>query len=351
MKLGKFEQLENQLRSGLAPFYILSGDEPLQIEEGCDLIRARVRESGFAERSIYHVDNGFDWSEVVGAASNLSLFAKRRIIELRIREGRFGDGKKVLPACAERPPADTIFLIITARIDNRTSKTKWFTAIEQAGIWVPIWPVEHQQLPDWITRRCQRAGLKAEPDAVTLLAERVEGNLLAAAQEIEKLRLLATDSIVTVDHIRKIVSDSARYNVFGLVDAAMSGNARRAVRTFNGLLSEGAELPVLLWALARELRLLSHLSRKVNQGVGLEMAMGQIARSHKAMPFMLEKRKALYQGCIRKHSERKLRAMLERASTIDEALKTGSKTCNPEDELLDLVLSLSGLEILTQGHF
>ncbi len=347
MKLGKPEQLENQLKSGLATFYIISGDEPLQIEESCDLVRAKARESGFTERTVYHVDNGFDWGEVVEAANSLSLFAEKRVIELRVREGRFGDGKKVLQACAERPPEDTVFLIITSRIDSKASKAKWFTAIEQAGVWIPVWPVEHQQLPGWITRRCQRAGLKAEPEAVTLLAERVEGNLLAAAQEIEKLRLLATDGKVTVDTIREVVSDSARYDVFGLVDAAMSGDTRHAVRIFNGLLSEGTEPPILLWAIARELRLLSHLSRKVSQGVGLEMAMDQIARSHKAVPFMLKKRKALYQSCIRKHSERKLRAMLEQASTIDEALKTGSKTCNSKDELLDLVLSLSGLDILT----
>jgi DNA polymerase-3 subunit delta len=346
MKLGKPYQLEGQLKTRLASFYIISGNEPLQVEESCDQIRACARQSGFTERTVYLVDNGFDWGEIVEAANSLSLFAEKRLIELRIREARFGDGKKILQACAENPPDDAVFLIITSRIDSKTSKTKWFSALEQAGVWLPIWPVEYQQLPGWIAQRCKRAGLNAEPEAVTLLAERVEGNLLAAVQEIEKLRLLAIDGNVTVDTIREMVSENARYDVFGLVDAAMAGDARHAVRIFNGLLSEGTEPTIVLWALAREVRLLSHLARKVSQGIGLEVAMDQIARQHKAIPFMLKKRKALYQGCIRKHSEGKLRAMLECASLIDEALKTGSKTCNPKDELLDLTLSLSGLNVM-----
>lgn len=346
MKLSKPDQLEGQLKARLASFYIISGDEPLQVEESCDQIRTYTRQSGFTEREVYHVDNGFDWTKIVEAIHSLSLFAEKRLIELHVKDARFGDGKKILQACAESPPNDTIVLIITSRIDSKTSKTKWFSALEQAGIWVPVWPIEYQQLPGWIAKRCQRAGLKTEPEAVTLLAERVEGNLLAASQEIEKLRLLATDNNVTVDTIREVVSDNARYDVFGLVDAAMSGDARHAVRIFNGLLSEGTEPTIILWALARELRLLSHLARKVCQGARLEAAMDQIARQHKAIPFMLKKRKALYQSCLHRHNEQKLRTLLERASSIDEALKTGSKTSNPKDELLTLILSLSGLDIL-----
>ncbi|MCK5893465.1 MAG: DNA polymerase III subunit delta [Endozoicomonadaceae bacterium] len=346
MKLRRPDQLEGQLKAKLASFYIISGDEPLQVEESCDQIRACARQSGFTERTVYHVDNGFDWTKIVETINTLSLFAEKRLIELRVRDARFGDGKKILQACAENPPNDTIMLIITSRIDSKASKTKWFSALEQAGIWVTVWPIEHQQLPDWIARRCQRAGLKTESEAVTLLAERVEGNLLAAFQEIEKLRLLATDGNVTVDTIREVVSDNARYDTFGLVDAAMSGDARHAVRIFNGLLSEGTEPTIILWALARELRMLSHLARKICQGVRLETAMDQIARQHKAIPFILKKRKALYHRCLHKHNEQKLRTFLERASFIDEALKTGSKTCNPKDELLALTLSLSGLDIL-----
>ena len=225
----RFEQLPGQLRKGMAPVYIIAGDEPLQIEEACDTIRAAAKENDFTDRIVHHVEPNFSWQEILSQANSLSLFATRQLIELRVAFDKIGDGKKVLEEYAKNLPPDTILLIITTRISKKQEKTKWFAAMEKHGCFVQVWPVEPHQMPGWIAHRLKKAGLKAEQEAITLLADLLEGNLLAAAQEIERLKLLADTEVITVETVQNVVSDNARYDVFGLADAVLAGDIRHSL--------------------------------------------------------------------------------------------------------------------------
>ena len=344
MKL-KPEQLGTQLQRQLSSIYIVSGDEPLQVSECCDAIRRRAREQGFTERHTYHVDNNYDWGEFLENANALSLFSEKQILEIRMPNGKPGDrGRKALQEYLQNPSPDNLLLVITDRLDAATQKVKWFQGLEQAGVFIQIWPVEHNQLPGWVAHRFKMAGYEVAHDAVTLLAERIEGNLLAAAQEIEKLKLLANGNRIEVETVREVVSDSARYDVFQLADVALQGDIRNTVRILGGLRSEGLEPPIVLWALAREIRLLSHLSRLKSRGVSTELAIDQAAKAHGFSPFMLKKRRRLLEKGMGRQSERDLRQMLEHAGRIDQGIK-GLTKINEWDELLTLSMKMAGAPV------
>ncbi len=342
MKL-RSDQLPAHLKQPLAPVYIISGDEPLQVSECCDQVRLKARQQGFAERHVYHVDKSFDWGEVQETANALSLFAQKQILELRMPNGKPGDtGRKVLQEYIEHPSPDNLLLIITDRLDNAIQKTKWFKALEHKGVFIPVWPVELNKLPDWINQRLKRDGFSASREALGLIAERVEGNLLAASQELEKLKLLAKNQHIDEDAVREAVSDSARYDVFQLADAALEGNIKSCVRILGVLKGEGVEPPVLLWAIAREVRLLSYMSRLKSKGISTEAAIEQSAKVTGFSPFILKRRRALLEKVIRRHPERSFREMLIMTGHIDRSIK-GLDKLNPWDELLTLTLFLAGL--------
>ena len=190
MKL-KAEQISAHLQKGLLPIYLVSGDEPLQVAEVCDAIRARARDKGCSERLVFNVEAGFDWDALLQARDSLSLFAEQRVVELRLPTGKPGEaGAKALIAYAARPPAGDVLLVMSGKIDKDAQRSKWFAALDQAGVVVQVWPLGIAQLPAWIERRMRVKGLQPSVEAVSLLAERVEGNLQACAQEIEKLLLL-----------------------------------------------------------------------------------------------------------------------------------------------------------------
>ena len=337
------DQLTGQLRKGLAPVYIVAGDEPLQIEEACDTIRLAAKNSGFTERIVHHVEPNFSWQEVLAEANSLSLFATKQLIELRVPFDKVGDGKKILEEYAKNLPQDTLLLIITTRITKKQEKIKWFAALEKVGCFVQIWPIEPSQMQGWIANRLKKAGLVAEQDAVILLADLLEGNLLAAAQEIEHLKLLSGSETVTVDTVQNVVADNARYDVFGLADAVLSGDVRHSLRIFNGLNTEGTEPTIILWALTRELRLANHMASGLRQGMTIDAVIEQVARPHKQVPFMLKKRKGHYINFIHRHGERTIRDMINHASRIDHMLKGADSEGNPTDELLGLTMHMAGL--------
>ncbi|MGI9282538.1 MAG: DNA polymerase III subunit delta [Endozoicomonas sp.] len=341
------DQLGAQLKRQLSTVYIVSGDEPLQVSECCDQIRKQARKQGFTERHVYHVDNSFDWGDFLEAANSLSLFAEKQILEVRMPNGKPGDsGRKALQEYLKHPSSDNLLLIITDRLDSASQKAKWFKALEQEGLFIPIWPIDHDKLPGWIARRLKNQGFEASQDALSLLCERIEGNLLAASQEIEKLKLLADGKKIEVETVREAVSDSARYDVFQLADAALNGDPKSVVRVLGGLKSEGIEPPVVLWALAREIRLLSHLSRLKSRGVPSDAAYEQAAKTHGMSPFILKKRKSLLEKCIGRHSESAFRQMLIHTGHIDKGVK-GLEKLNSWDELLSLSLNLAGLPVPT----
>ena len=331
-------QLGKHLQGALAPVYVLSGDEHLLCQEAADSIRASARAQGFSEREVFDVDKSFDWGLLYQAGASLSLFAEKRVIELRINSGKPGDqGASALLEYLSRPPEDTLLLISLPKLDGSTQKTKWAKALidNPASQFVQIWPVEAGQLPQWIRQRLAQAGLSASQEAVELIAARVEGNLLAAAQEIEKLKLLAVDAQVDASTVHTAVADSARYDVFGLIDAALNGQAAHTQRMLEGLRGEGVETPVILWALARELRLLATIAQQVNQGMPLDKAFGS------ARPPVWDKRRPLVSKALQRHSAAGWNRLLQDAQRIDAQIK-GQAAGDAWSALSRLALLLAG---------
>lgn len=333
------DQLKAALNKKLSSAYIVSGDEPLLAQEACDSIRQAARKAGFTERELHHVEAGFDWDQLLTSANSLSLFAERKIIELRIDNGKPGDkGSKALVSYCERLPEDTLLLITLPKLDGASQRSKWFKAVEKVADFIQIWPITGPQLPRWIDQRIAQAGMSASPEAVEILAARIEGNLLAAAQEIEKLKLLAGDGQITADLIASSVADSARYDVFSLTDKALHGDARSAVKTLHGLKGEGTDATVILWALAREIRTLCQIANNMQQGQGFDQAAKSAG--------VWDKRKALVSNALRRLKLNQLQMLLRKANGVDKSIK-GLRNADVWDELMDLTLNLSGTFSLT----
>ena len=331
------DQLAAHLRKGLARLYLVFGEEPLQALEASDAIRAAARERDH-ERECLAVEAGFDWSTLRQRASSPSLFAERRLIELRMGNAKPGDaGAQALAAYAARPPEDVALLITAGKLDWNTQKSRWFAALDEAGVVVAALPVEPRQLPGWIERRLRSRGLDPAPEAVALLAERVEGNLLAAAQEIEKLALLVDGQALTVDAVLAAVGDSARYSIYDWVDAALLGKTERVTRILNGLRDEGVEPVLINWALHQEVRRLVTLAFARDHGQALEAAL--------AGQKIWDKRKPLLRQALQRLSGSDCRRLLCACSRTDRTIK-GVEPGSPWDALLTNGLRLAGLEWL-----
>lgn len=260
------DQVARTLEKRLARAWLIVGDEALLTGEAADAVRARARAEGFTGRDFFVTDRGFDWSEVSTASRSLSLFAERRVLEVRMPTPRPGkEGGAVLAALAADPGPDNLLLVVTSRPEKDTWASAWFKAFDKHGVIAQAQPVEIGRLPQWIAARAARLGLAFEPGAAELLAERVEGNLLAAHQEIEKLALLHPDGRAGLEAVQAAVANSARYDVFQLGEATLAGDVARALRILDGLRAEGAEPPLVLWAVCRELRALAGLRSGVPQ--------------------------------------------------------------------------------------
>lgn len=335
----RIDQLASALQQRLAPIYLVSGDEALLVQEACDSIRKAAQDKGYSERELHHIEANFDWGLLHNAAASLSLFASQKLIELRLPSGKPGDkGAKALIEYTQAPPEDTLLLIVTGKLDSSTTRSKWFKALDEVGIHLAIWPIDPPQLPRWIAQRLQQAGLSADSSAIEMLASRIEGNLLAAAQEIEKLKLLADGGHISADLMASVVADSARYDVFGLADKALLGDARAAVKSLQGLRSEGTEAPAILWALTRDLRQLLQASLAIDQGKHPDWAMKQAGVWAKRMP--------LAGAALRRLKKPQLELLLRQAGGIDKAIK-GMRRADPWDEMLDLVLNIAGTHSLS----
>jgi len=335
----KPEELASRLERGLAPIYLIGGDEPLLVLEAADTVRAHARAQGYTEREVHSVDAHFDWSLLAQAAASMSLFAERRIIELRMPGGKPGDaGSRALVAYAGAPPPDTLLLIVCGKLETSARNSKWYNALADAGVAVQVWPVDARALPAWISRRMRARGLQCPRDAVGLLAERVEGNLLAAAQEIEKLRLVLGSGAADLDTVADAVGDSARFDVFTLVDTALAGQTARAVRMLGGLRGEGVEPVLILWALAREVRALATMARAVADG----KAIPAVLATHRVW----EKRKGPIGAGLKRHDAAAWLRLLRQCARTDRIIK-GMETGDPWDELLQLVVQITGVPLGT----
>lgn len=300
-----------QLAAGeLPPVALIAGAEHLLVIEAADAFRERARALGYLEREVFDVDTGFDWSRLAEAGQSMSLFASRRLIDLRLPTGKPGkEGSAAIAAWCEAPPPDTV-LLITANDWSGKHAGAWSNAVERAGTMLVLWPLRPDELPAWIGARMQASGVDATPDAIALLAERAEGNLLAAAQEIDKLALLAAGRRLDAEELDALVSDDARYDVFRLADAAIGGDAGRALRIVAGLRAEGEELiPMLGWILT-QLRILARVSSAANTEAAL--------RSERFWP---ASRANLFRRALRSGAAAHWESCLRQAGRVDRIAK------------------------------
>ncbi|WP_227370842.1 DNA polymerase III subunit delta [Halomonas sp. M20] len=332
------DKLPEALGKRLPPVIVVAGDEPLIHMEACDSVRAAARKQGIEEREILHVEGNFQWGRLTESAASMSLFASSKLIELRLGNQSPGqEGSKALDAYAEQAKhSDDVLLVSAARLDYKQQQSKWFKALDKIGLFVPVWPVDHQRLGFWMRDRASQHGLQLDMDAARLLGERTEGNLLAADQELQKLALIMPPGArLNAEAIASGVEDSARYDVFTLTDACLRGESERAVRIVQGLRGEGIEAPVVLWALTRELRTLLSLQQLLDQGQSIEHA------CKAQRPMIPDKRRANYQQALQRLPHRRLHKLLLFSQRIDLAIK-GAATLPLWDALNDLALTLAG---------
>jgi DNA polymerase-3 subunit delta len=331
------EQLAGQLSKQLLTAYLVCGDELLITQECCDTIRQHCRKEGISEREVLNVDRSFEWGLLLDAGQSMSLFGERKLIELRLGSNKMDQKTSAtLQEYLQRADGSNILLVSCGKLDSRSMNSKWVKAIDSAGAVIQVWPIDRQHLNNWIMQRMRNIGLNADNDAVQLLAERVEGNLLAADQEVSKLKILAGEKTITADIVANAVASSARYDVFKLIDAALAGNAGNAIQMLNSLQAEGGEDIAMLGAITREIRILYQCAQQLEQGGGIDRVLDG-AR-------VWDKRKALYKNALRRLKSVQLGKLLQLATRIDAAQKGQSKE-NGSVLFANLVALLAGQQL------
>lgn len=327
-------ELESHLARTLAPLYVIHGDEPLLALEAADAVRARARGAGHTERAVLLAERGFDWSALAAAGAALSLFAERRIVELRIPSGKPGtDGAAAIAAYAKSLPPDTVTIVSLPRLDRASQSSAWFTALGEAGVVVNVFAIERAELPAWIAGRLARQKQRAGTDALAFLADCVEGNLLAAHQEIQKLGLLFPTGELRFEQMREAVLDVARYDVYGLSEAMLAGDRPRLARMLAGLEAEGEAPPRVLWVVAEEIRALARL----RSGLAAGMSAQDVFRQHRIWG---EPRQRLLARAAKRLDDRAVTGALAHASRVDRMAK-GLARGDVWDEMLQLALRFS----------
>ena len=261
------EALAPALEKSLAPVYLLAGAEPLLLQECRDQVIRAAQARGFTERNVHEAGGRFDWSRLDEDSNAMSLFASRKILDIRLPTGKPGkEGAKLLVELAQAADPDVLLLVSSGDWSGAMRKLKWTTELARAGVLVEIWPVKPNELPSWIRNRMAASGLRPEPEAVALLAELVEGNLLAAQQEIDKLLLVGGSRTITVDDVTRAVANSSRFDSFRLVDCALSGQLGECLRVASGLQRTGVAIQLVYAALYRELTLADTVREAVSRG-------------------------------------------------------------------------------------
>jgi DNA polymerase III subunit delta len=322
----QLDSLGAHLQQQLLPAYLISGDDPLLTGEAADAIRAKARAQGFTEREVHFFDRGGDWDAVRTAVNSMSLFAERRIVEVRLPTGKPGvAGGKALVDVSKSLGSDTLLLVMTGRLDRDAQSAEWVKAIESQGAWLVVWPIPSDRLVLWLRARSKQMNLTLPDEALELLAERTEGNLLAARQELEKLRLTVPDGKISTQAVLASVGDSARFDVAELSDSLLEGDSARALRVLGGLRAEGVELPLVLWAFIKAVRDLWGVSHA---------GPGEGTRSWQRNAAALEKGKRRAPGL----AYGRLAARAERADRMAKGRLTGDAW----DELALLAADLCG---------
>ena len=340
------EQLVTQAASSaLAPVYLIAGPELLRVIEAADAVRAKARAEGIGEREVFDADGrDFDWSQLSSSFNAPSLFSARRLVEVRLPNGKPGkEGAEVISDFCSRPPPDVVLLITTGEW-SKAHQGKWAEAVSRAGVLSVAWAIKPHELGDWIERRLRAKGLRADPAAVQRLSERVEGNLLAAAQEIDKLALLADGQPLDVAKMESLVADAARYDVFRLNEAALSGQPQAVLRMLAGLRGEGEAVAALMPMVIRELLLTAGLAR-------VQAAGGNLAGEMKAKGIW-ESRQAPFKRALQRHPDpRRWERFVAEASQVDRMAK-GRADGDPWLALERLLIALSearAVRLLARG--
>lgn len=328
-------QLVTHLTKGLASLYVVAGEEPLLIQESLDAIRAKARKDGYSEREILDADKSFDWQRVIESCANLSLFASRRIIEIRLPSGAPGvEGGKVLTQISKSPPQDVLLILTCEAIDWRSRQGGWYTAIENAGAALYFEAMAASELPGWLNARARSAGVELDAEALNLLAQRTEGNLLAGAQDIAKLKLLFPAQRISVQELEQAVADSARYEAFDFIALMQQGDAAGAVRSLARLREEGVEVMEILGALLWSLRSWAKAQAYYAQSGDASGACRQAGVQRKNQSAMAR--------ALARTRLPQIYGWLRHCASIDAAAKsTGGKERAWED-LLTLALAASG---------
>ena len=337
----KPEQLNAALQKCLMPVYFITGDEPLQLGEMADAVRKAAKITGFESREIITAETGFEWNQLAFSADSFSIFADKKIIDLRLPSGTPGaDGAKALIAYCERLPEDTLLLITAGKLASGGLKTRWLEALDKAGVIIQVWPLEGQDLIRWLQQRMQLRGLNAEIEGLRILASRVEGNLLAAAQEIEKLYVLYGTGNLSNQQILDVVADSSRYDVFKLMDSVLAASVNRIFKVLSGLRSEGVAPPIVLWALTREARILIKIKLALSQGQNREA----VFKNNQ----IWDKRKQLVSSALNRLSESDLNNILVLSAKADRQIK-GQQKGNAWETLLAICLMFASSQIMANA--
>ncbi len=308
------EQLEAHLAKALGPLYTIHGDEPLLALEAADAVRAAARRAGSGERVVLHVERGFDWSALTHAGASQSLFGGGRLIELRLPTGKPGtEGGAAIERYCERLSQGDVTLVTLPRLDRATQGSAWFTALREAGVVVEIWPVDRARLPQWIAARLARNRQRAAPDALEFLASRVEGNLLAAHQEVEKLALLAPPGELSLAQVEESVANVARYDTHDAAGALLSGDLARYLRVLDGLRGEGEAPALVLWSIAEDLRALAAIQAGRETGRALDALMREQR--------LWGARQSAVQAALGRYRKPAIDAAMARAARADRMVK------------------------------
>ena len=336
------EQLEAHLSKSLAGVYLIHGDEPLLALESADAIRAAARKMGCEEREVFTAERGFDWSALAQAGASQSLFGGRKLVELRIPSGKPGvQGAAAIQAYCERLGKENVTLVTVPRLRKDEQNSRWFLALAGAGMVVEVYPVERARLPEWIGARLARQGQRATAEALGFLADRVEGNLLAAHQEVQKLGLLLPKGELSAEQVNEAVANVARYGAYDCAAALLGGDIARYVRVLDGLRGEGESPVFILWALAEELRALLRIQQGLEAGRQIE----QLLRENR----IWGERQAPVRTAAKRYPRATLERALAHAARIDRATK-GVGPGAPWDEFVSLGLELlNGVEVTRAG--
>src|SRR5262245_10592426 len=331
----RLEQLEGHLARDLRPLYAVHGDEPLLSLEAGDAIRRKAREKGFSERVVLIAERTFGWSELATHAASLSLFGERKLIELRIPSGKPGtEGARAIEAFCGNLPPDALTVVMLPRLDRAGQSSPWFQALESKSTVINVYPVDRPRLPDWIAARLARQKQTAKPETLRFLADCVEGNLLAAHQEIQKLSLLLPPGELPFEAVREAVMNVARYDAGKLSEAMLSGDRARLARMLEGLQGEGEAPPRVLWLLAEEIRAIC----RVQDGLAAGRPLADVCREARVWG---DARQALVGKAAKKFSRAALLSALEHAAAVDRMVK-GIVKGDAWDELLQLGLRFAG---------